>query len=316
MPNQIEVKNLSKSFGKHEVLKDINLQIPSKKIFGIIGPSGCGKTTLLKTMIGFWEADAGEILYETRDLKKNSRFIRQIVGFATQENCVYPKLTVRENLEYFGTLSNVPRSTLLSNIVKVIKFVHLEDSSNELAENLSGGMQRRLDIACALIHNPRILILDEPTEDLDPILRKDVLALIKRINQDDTTVVMTSHLLHEAEQLCDMIAILHNGRLLKCGTPEELRKSYSKEDEIHLITLKKQYSKLIKSIKSKDVKKIESAGNRLVIRTTNAENTLQKILHEIKRQKDKIVQIDVRKPSLSEVFVNLVKKSGEAPRGH
>lgn len=316
MPNQIEVKNLSKSFGKHEVLKDVSLDIPSKKIFGIIGPSGCGKTTLLKTMIGFWDADAGEIFYETRNLKKNSKFIRQIVGFATQENCVYPKLTVRENLEYFGTLSNVPRSTLISNIGKVIKFVHLEDSADELAENLSGGMQRRLDIACALIHNPRILILDEPTEDLDPILRKDILALIKKINQDETTVVMTSHLLHEAEQLCDIIAILHNGRLLKCGTPEQLRKSFSKEDEIHLITLKRQYSKLVKRIKSKEVKKIESAGNRLVIKTTDAERTLEKILHEIKRQRDKIVQIDVRKPSLSEIFVNLVKKSGEAPRGH
>ncbi|MBS3151091.1 ABC transporter ATP-binding protein [Candidatus Woesearchaeota archaeon] len=316
MPNQIEVKNLSKSFGKHQVLKDVSLEIPAKKIFGIIGPSGCGKTTLLKTMIGFWDSDSGEIRYETRDLKKNSKFIRQIVGFATQENCVYPKLTVRENLRYFGTLSNVPKSTLLSNIEKVIKFVRLEDSGDELAENLSGGMQRRLDIACALVHNPRILILDEPTEDLDPILRKDILALIKKINQDETTVVMTSHLLHEAEQLCDIIAILHNGRLLKCGTPEELRKSFSKEDEIHLITLKRQYSKLVNGIKSREVKKIESAGNRLVIKTTDAEKTLQKVLHQIRVHGDKIVQIDVRKPSLSEIFVNLVKKSGEAPRGH
>jgi ABC-2 type transport system ATP-binding protein len=316
MPNQIEVKNLSKSFGKHQVLKNVSLEIPPRKIFGIIGPSGCGKTTLLKTMIGFWRADSGNVSFETRDLKKDNKFIRQIVGFATQENCVYPKLSVRENLEYFGTLSNVPRSTLYSNIDKVIKFVHLEDASDELAENLSGGMQRRLDIACALIHNPRILILDEPTEDLDPILRRDVLSLIKKINQDDTTVVMTSHLLHEAEQLCDVIAILHNGKVLKCGTPEELRRSFSKEDEIHLITLKKNYAKLMKGIKSRAIKKIERAGNRLVIRTTDAESTLKKVLSALKQQKDKIVQIDVRKPSLSEVFVNLVKKSGETPRGH
>ena len=123
-------------------------------------------------------------------------------------------------------------------------------------------------------------------------------------------------ILHEAEQLCDIIAILHNGRLLKCGTPEELRKSFSKEDEIHLITLKRQYSKLVNGIKSREVKKIESAGNRLVIKTTDAEKTLQKVLHQIRVHGDKIVQIDVRKPSLSEIFVNLVKKSGEAPRGH
>ncbi|MAH07544.1 hypothetical protein CMI38_04820 [Candidatus Pacearchaeota archaeon] len=316
MANQIEVKNLSKSFGNHQVLKNVNFEVPSKKIFGIIGASGCGKTTLLKTLIGFWDSDSGEIDYETRELKKNLKFIRQIVGFATQDNCVYPKLSVKENLEYFGTLSNVPRATLRSNINKVIKFVHLEDSADELAENLSGGMQRRLDIACALIHNPRILILDEPTEDLDPILRKDILSLIKKINQDDTTVIITSHLLHEAEQLCDEIAILHNGKILRRGTPEQLRKQFSREDEIHLITLKKNYTQLMKCLKSSKIKKIERFGNRLMIRTTDAENTLQKLIHGIKKQKDKIVQVDVRKPSLSEVFVSLVKKSGETPRGH
>src|SRR3989344_9694254 len=99
---------------------------------------------------------------------------------------------------------------------EILGLVELNDARNKLASELSTGMQRRLDIACALIHSPRVLILDEPTEDLDPILRKEVLALIKRINQEDTTTIMTSHLLHEAEQLCDMIAILHNGRLLKC----------------------------------------------------------------------------------------------------
>jgi len=316
MPNQIEVKDLSKSFGSHKVLKNIDLEIPSKKIFGIIGASGCGKTTLLKTIIGFWEADSGKVFYETRDLEKNKNLIRQIVGFATQDNAVYPKLTVKENLEYFGTLANVPRSTLKSNIEKVIRFIRLEDATDELAENLSGGMQRRLDIGCAIVHKPRILILDEPTEDLDPILRRDILSLIKKINMDETTVIITSHLLHEAEQLCDEIAILHNGRVLKKGTPEELRLSFSKEDEIHLITLKRNYSKIASSIKTNSVKKIEKYSDRLVIRTTDSDQTIKKILSCLRRQKDKIVQLDIRKPSLSEVFVNLVKKSGETPRGH
>jgi len=316
MPNQIEVKNLSKSFGNHQVLNNIDLEIPSKKIFGIIGASGCGKTTLLKTLIGFWEPDSGKIFYETRDLEKNKKLIRQIVGFATQDNAVYPKLTVRENLEYFGTLANVPRKTLKSNIEKVVKFIRLEDAADELAENLSGGMQRRLDIGCAIIHKPRILILDEPTEDLDPILRRDILSLIKSINQDETTVIITSHLLHEAEQLCDEIAILHNGKVLRRGTPEQLTKSFSTEDEIHLITLKRDYKRIAASVKTRAVKKIERYSDRLVIRTTDSEQTIKKILSCLRRQKDKIVQLDIRKPSLSEVFVNLVKKSGETPRGH
>ncbi|MBU1255382.1 ABC transporter ATP-binding protein, partial [Patescibacteria group bacterium] len=218
MVNQIEIKDLSKRFGKHQVLDNITLSIPQQKIFGIIGESGSGKTTVLKTIIGFWRADKGHISFEGRDLDKDTKFIRQIVGFATQDNCVYPKLTVKENLEYFGALSNVPRSTLKSNIDKVLNFVELYFAKNELAENLSGGMQRRLDIACALIHNPRILILDEPTEDLDPLLRRDILKLIRKINADQTTVIITSHLLDETDELCDEIAILHQGRLLKVGT--------------------------------------------------------------------------------------------------
>jgi len=316
MPSQIEVKNLSKSFGNHQVLKNIDLEIPSKKIFGIIGASGCGKTTLLKTIIGFWEADSGKVFYETRELAKNENSIRQIVGFATQDNAVYPKLTVKENLEYFGTLANVPRNTLKSNIEKVIRFIKLEDAADEIAENLSGGMQRRLDIGCAIIHKPRILILDEPTEDLDPILRREILSLIKRINQDETTVIITSHLLHEAEQLCDEIAILHNGKVLRKGTPEQLRSLFSKDDEIHLITLKRNYKAIADAIKTGAVKKIDRYSDRLVIRSTNSEQTVKKILSCLNRQKDKIVQLDIRKPSLSEVFINLVKKSGETPRGH
>src|SRR3989344_9390018 len=306
MPSQIEVKNLSKSFGNHKVLKNIDLEIPSKKIFGIIGASGCGKTTLLKTIIGFWEADSGKVFYETRELAKNENSIRQIVGFATQDNAVYPKLTVKENLEYFGTLANVPRNTLKSNIEKVIRFIKLEDAADEIAENLSGGMQRRLDIGCAIIHKPRILILDEPTEDLDPILRRDILSLIKSINQDETTVIITSHLLHEAEQLCDEIAILHNGKVLRRGTPEQLTKSFSTEDEIHLITLKRDYKRIAASVKTRAVKKIERYSDRLVIRTTDSEQTIKKILSCLRRQKDKIVQLDIRKPSLSEVFLCLI----------
>ncbi len=313
MDNQIQIKNLTKKFGEHTVLRDVSLDIPFQKIFGIIGESGSGKTTLLKTIIGFWRFEDGEILYENRNLEKDKGFIKQIVGFATQENCVYPKLTVKENLEYFGSLSNVPSSTLKGNIEKVIRFVNLQDSTNKLAENLSGGMQRRLDIACALVHNPRILILDEPTEDLDPLLRRDILNLIRKINLNETTIIITSHLLHEAEQLCDRIAILHEGRILKSGTPDQLKDAYTKSEEIHLITQSRDYDKLTKFAKGKfktKIDKIEIKGRKLVIYTKEAETILTFLLKKIKTEKDKLIQVDVRRPSLGEVFESLVKKSG------
>ena len=312
MVNQIEIKDLVKRFGNHVVLDNVNLSIPQQKIFGIIGESGSGKTTLLKTIIGFWRTDAGKITFEGRDLEKNTKFIRQIVGFATQDSGVYPKLTVKENLEYFGSLSNVPSSTLKNNIEKVVKFVELDNAKNELAENLSGGMQRRLDIACALIHNPRILILDEPTEDLDPLLRREITNLIKRINADSTTVIITSHLLDETEALCDEIAILHNGKVLKHGTPDQLRDSFSKEEEILLELHSRKYAGILAKLKShkKNISSMKVENGKLIIRARSAEPVLMEILRIIDKSKEKLLEIDVRKASLGEVFESLVKKSG------
>jgi ABC-2 type transport system ATP-binding protein len=312
MVNQIEIKDITKKFGNHLVLDNVNLSVPQQKIYGIIGESGSGKTTLLKTIVGFWRSDKGKILFEGRDLEKDTKFIRQIVGFATQDNCVYPKLTVKENLEYFGALSNVPTATLKNNIDKVLSFVELDSAKTELAENLSGGMQRRLDIACALIHNPRILILDEPTEDLDPILRRDILKLIKKINADSTTVIITSHLLDETEQLCDEIAILHQGRVLKHGTPEQLRTSFSKDEEILLRLQSKKYTAIVNKLKKhkKKVNSLKVENGSLLIRTKNAEPILAEILRMVQRSKDKLIEVDVRKATLGEVFEDLIKKNG------
>ena len=309
--NQIEIKDLTKRFGKHLVLDNVNLSIPKQKIFGIIGESGSGKTTLLKTIVGFWRYDKGSIDFEGRSLDKNTKFIRQIVGFATQDDAVYPKLTTKENLEYFGALSNVPRATLKNNIEKVLNFVELESAKNELAENLSGGMQRRLDIACALIHNPRILILDEPTEDLDPLLRRDITKLIRKINSDSTTVIITSHLLDETEELCDEIAILHQGRVIKTGTPEQLRDSFSKDEEIILKIQSKKYTSIINKLKKhkKKVSSIKVDSGKLIIHAKNAEPVLLEILRMVERSKEKLIEVDVRKASLGEVFEDAIKKN-------
>ena len=312
MVNQIEIKDLTKRFGNHVVLDNVNLSIPQQKIFGIIGESGSGKTTLLKTIIGFWRSDGGKIQFEGRALEKNTKFIRQIIGFATQDSGVYPKLTAKENLEYFGSLSNVPYSTLKNNIEKVLKFVELDYAKNELAENLSGGMMRRLDIACALVHNPRILILDEPTEDLDPLLRREITNLIRKINSDSTTVIITSHLLDETEDLCDEIAILHNGKVLKHGTPEQLRDSFSKEEEIIINLHSKKYTTLMAKLKNhkKSISSMKVENGKLVIRTRNAEPVLVEVLRTVDRLKDKLLEVDVRKASLGEVFESLVRKGG------
>jgi len=197
----IEIKKVTKIFGRNTVLNDVDLNIPQNKIFGIIGESGSGKTTLLKSIIGFVKPDSGIITFEGREVSRSMETIRERFGFASQENCFYPKLNVRENLEFFGTLYGLSSKLIDSNIKKLLKFVELEDAEKTLAENLSSGMQRRLDIACSLINNPKVLIMDEPTQDLDPVLRKEIVNLIRKINENGTKVNL---------DLVDRASILHD----------------------------------------------------------------------------------------------------------
>ena|SRR3989344_2920967 len=305
----IEVKKLTKIFGKNVVLNDVDLDIPQNKIFGIIGESGSGKTTLLKSLIGFVKPESGTILFEGKEISRNMGAIRERFGFASQDNCFYPKLNIVENLEFFGTLYGISKENIKASISKLLKFVELEDSKYTLAENLSSGMQRRLDIACSLINNPKVLIMDEPTQDLDPVLRKEIANLIKRINENGTTVILTSHLLFEAEVLCDEIAILHQGKILEMGTPDQLKAMYSKNQEIHLKTSPGRYDLILKGLRGdKSISHVQHKGHKIIIFTPKAEHVLKRLLSVVVRCGEELVDVDLRKPSLNEVFESLVAK--------
>ena len=193
----IEVKSLTKKFKDRIVLDNVNLDIPEGKIIGIIGINGSGKTTLLKTMLGFYKPNSGNIFYQGKKIEKIARAIKREFGYTSQDSSFYQKLTVKENMKYFGVLYGMHHKELIVNIKEILQFVELEEKKNVLAQNLSGGMQRRLDLACSMVHRPRILILDEPTEDLDPSLRRDIVNVIKKINKQGTTVIITSHLFYD-----------------------------------------------------------------------------------------------------------------------
>ncbi len=301
----IQVRELSKSFGKRLVIKKVNFDIEENEIFGVIGINGSGKTTLLKLIVGYYKPDSGAVFYQGRPLSKSLKQLKKDFGFTTQESSFYPKLTVIENIRYFGSLYGLKKSQIEINMRRILALVELEESANMLAEHLSGGMQRRLDMACSLIHNPKILILDEPTEDLDPLLRKDVVRLIKKINSLGTTVIITSHLLDDIESLCDRIAILHDRGIIKIGNIEELRHLYDKKEEIHLETLSGNYEGIIRSL---NISEFLVEDGKLVIFTSDAEKTLHNILHIIENMKEKLLYVDIRKPSLREVFETVTNK--------
>src|SRR3989344_6894148 len=221
--------DITKIFGKNVVLDNLMLEIPEGEIFGIIGKSGSGKTTLLSILVGFLRPEKGKVFYRGSEVTDTYNKVLQQFGFTAQEGSFYPRLTVKENLEYFGTMYNLSSDELKIKIPKVLKMVDLEGEENKMASNLSSGMQKRLDIACGILHDPKVLILDEPTENLDPLLRKDILKLIKKINKEkNVTIIMTSHLLEEIEQVCTQLAILHARQIIIQGTINELKDYYSK----------------------------------------------------------------------------------------
>jgi len=310
----IQFENVTKSFGRKVILDNLSLQIPYKEIFGVIGKSGSGKTTLLSILIGFLKPDKGQVLFQSRDIYRDLQSVQQQFGFAAQEGSFYPKLSVAENLNYFGRMYNISQLVLKEKIPELLRLVELEDAKDLLGWKLSSGMQKRLDIACALINDPKVLILDEPTEDLDPALRDEILDLLQKINHEkDITIIITSHLLDEVEYLCTEVAILDKKKIVDSGNINELKNKYAKYSEISLETEDRDYSKIIKTLKrKKDVKKYSVRGNKIYIYTNqNGEKALKNIINLAKNSKSKIIYISLGKPSLEEIFEELTKQVNE-----
>ncbi len=310
MPQQefIRFENVVKRFGKNVVLNGLDLDVPYGERFGIIGISGSGKTTLLNLLIGFLRPDSGKISYFLRDISKDSFNIKQTFGFATQQGSFYAMLNIVENLQYFGRLYGLKPDAIRKKADELLSLVDLSDAKHVLAGDLSKGMQRRLDIACALIHDPRVLILDEPTEDLDPMLRKEILQLIKRINEKGTTIIITSHLLEDMEFLCTKIAILHKGKIMDLGTTTQLKKKYNKNDEIHLETVPGHYARIAKALGKRDIARVECKEHKMVIHTPKPEKVLHNVLHSLGRLDEKLLDVTVNKPTLEEVFESATRK--------
>lgn len=216
----LSIKNLTKFYGKQEVLTNFNLKINQGEIYGLLGANGAGKTTTINLICGLLNYDSGEILINGHNLSQKSKYL---LGVAPQENLLYSQLTCVENLRFFGQIYGLKGTQLKANIYDKLKAVNLLDKKDSIVSTLSGGMQRRLNIAIALIHNPRLLILDEPTTGLDIESRYEIWQLILKLKQEGITILLTTHFLEEAEKLCDRIGIMKQGKIIKEGTLTQLK---------------------------------------------------------------------------------------------
>lgn len=216
----LRIERLNKRYGDRPVLDDLTLSIATGEIYGLLGPNGAGKTTTINIICNLLQADSG--IVEVNGLPVSDA-TKPLIGVAPQENLLYRSLTCAENLDFFARIYGMPRATRLKQVQACLAAVNLTDRANSRVETLSGGMQRRLSMAIALVHQPKLVILDEPTTGLDIEARYAVWELIRQLRQQGITTLLTTHLLEEAERLCQRIGILKGGRLLAEGTLAELR---------------------------------------------------------------------------------------------
>lgn len=215
----VSVKGLHHSYVDNLVLNNINLSIDKGEIFGILGPSGSGKTTLVKAIAGILSIQEGEIHIDKT--KVPSLSLLQSIGYMAQSDALYHELTALENLEFFASIYQLERNNRKNAILHVLDLVNLSDSINKVVDQFSGGMKRRLSLASSLMHQPKLLILDEPTVGIDPIIREQIWTELRKLKNQGVTIIITTHVMDEAEK-CDRLAMLRNGEIIACDTPGQL----------------------------------------------------------------------------------------------
>src|SRR6185312_7146115 len=220
----IDVKNIQKSYGDIHAVKGISFFISTGECYGLLGPNGAGKSTTINMLSTLFPPDAGEILINGLDIKKSPEEVKKILGVVPQEIALYSNFTAWENMLFWGGLHSLKSNELQKKAEELLQLVGLLDRKNEKIKGYSGGMKRRINLACALLHSPKILLLDEPTVGVDPQSRNMIFELIESLNKQGMTIIYTTHYMEEAERLCDRIGIIDSGVIVAQGTLDELKK--------------------------------------------------------------------------------------------
>ncbi|MGY0691278.1 ABC transporter ATP-binding protein [Virgibacillus sp. FSP13] len=226
MSSFVTLKNIQHSYGQETVIKNVDLSIPSGQIFGLLGPSGSGKTTLVKIIIGLLESSNGTVSIDGQQMP--SLQAMENVGYMAQSDALYSELTAKQNLSFFASIYRIPKKQQKQRIREVAEIVDLTGELDKPLELYSGGMKRRMSLAIALLHKPKLLILDEPTVGIDPVLRESIWRDLKKLQDEGTTIIVTTHVMDEAEK-CDRLALLRDGYLIANGSPDELKTESSSE---------------------------------------------------------------------------------------
>jgi ABC-2 type transport system ATP-binding protein len=221
----VEVRNLTKKYGDLTAVNDVNLAIQEGEIFGLLGPNGAGKTTTISMITGLLKPTSGNIMVDGLDLQTNTNAVKAKLGLVPQELALYPTLSARDNLDFFGSIYGLIGKHRRERVDAMLELVELSDRANEVVKKYSGGMKRRVNIAAGLLHEPEVLFLDEPTVGVDPQSRNAIFEAVEELNRAGMTVIYTTHYMEEAQRLCHRVAIIDEGQIIALDTPQALMNS-------------------------------------------------------------------------------------------
>lgn len=305
----IETEDLRKSYGDLEALKGVSLTVEKEEFFGLLGPNGAGKTTFINILVGLVRKTGGEARVFGYDVEDDYREARDAIGLAPQEFNVDRFFPIQEVLVHKAGYHGVPKSVAEERAEEALRTVGIYDKRDTRFHWLSGGMKRRFMLARAMVTNPDLLILDEPTAGVDVQLRHDLWDIITRMNEEGTTVLLTTHYIEEAEKLCDRVAILDEGEVVEVSTPHELMERGTDTVRITL----SEALEAPPEMSNGDVELTVEDGD-LVVETRNAGGTLAEVLRELDRDGHEVVNIEMSRTSLEEIFVDMTRDHDDVTR--
>lgn len=299
----LNVNHLVKSYGKQQALTDITFSVRPGSCFGLLGPNGAGKSTTMKILTGIVEADGGTAELFGMDAVKQRHAISRKIGYVPQAITLYEKLTARDNLTFFGEMYGLQDKFLKQRINEVLEMVGLANKAKAAVRTFSGGMKRRINMAAAMLHEPELLILDEPTVGIDPQSRNHIFEMIRSLKSRGVTIIYSTHYMEEVETLCDEVAIIDQGEVVTQGSLTELLARYSKNSVYTEIDGLQELPSFREAVN------IHRKDNGWIIETDNVTETMQHVLQTATEQKWELSSLEIMRPTLENVFLSLTGTS-------
>jgi len=318
MAEIITIRNLSKRYHPHGplVLDNINLHIHEGEIFSLLGPNGAGKTTLIAVLCGLFPPSSGEAIIAGHSVVQDPMAVKQIIGVVPEEVALYPRLSGRQNLRYFGELYGLSGQELDRAIGDVLAVIEMTDRAGDRVAHYSSGMKRRLNVGVGLLHKPKIVLLDEPTLGLDPESRRRILNLVKQLKQDHgTTVLYTTHHMEEAQELSDRVGIIHLGQIIALGMPDELIEAIRAEDTLRLhVGAGRVSAAALEPLRQVEgVRQVSLQGDIITISVLHAHGKLPEILRIAEQVGTRVRSLTIQEPNLESVFLQLTRQPLRGP---